>query len=290
MKIFFSHSSRDKPLIREIRSNLPKRIKGWLDEIEMIGGDSIEDNLKKAITDEADLLVIFLSMEAVESEWVKKELNWALKHEAKIGHEFVIPVLLEKSAWERVEPVKFRTRKYLECTDFTENGVKAFSSHLSDHLFAWLDRYLEKSKEKETKKDIIVEAGMLEVGEVPDNIGVDTPVAFFGRVRNEGKYAVKLTDFGVHATNEEGVGASLSQAPMGHEEPGMIEPGETHEFFVDMYVVVVMLQCIKWTGNVTIGAYYQAYDFSKYESDWETSFDILEMEKKSKGKEGRLRK
>jgi len=46
MKIFFSHSSRDKPLVREIQKSLPEHIKSWIDEKELLIGDDLKDSIK----------------------------------------------------------------------------------------------------------------------------------------------------------------------------------------------------------------------------------------------------
>lgn len=106
----------------------------------MLFGDEIENSLRKAIRLDADFLVIFVGREAIQSKWVKKELKWAREHEQRIGRTFVLPVVFDSDVWDQVEPKEFQNRKYLECTDFTSSGVKAFSEKLKDELFAWLSR------------------------------------------------------------------------------------------------------------------------------------------------------
>ena len=49
MRIFFSHSSGQKPLVREIRKILPDHINTWIDEDKLLIGDSIEQSLENAI-------------------------------------------------------------------------------------------------------------------------------------------------------------------------------------------------------------------------------------------------
>jgi len=78
MKIFFSHSSRDKPLVREIRSYLPPHIRAWIDEDDLLVGEDLEQSIKSAITSTADFLVIFIGADSIRSHWVKRELDWAL--------------------------------------------------------------------------------------------------------------------------------------------------------------------------------------------------------------------
>jgi hypothetical protein len=150
MKIFLSHSSRDRALVREIRDYLPKHIKTWLDEDDLLVADDLKVSIKSAIEEEADFVVIFLAREAIKSDWVKQELEWALEREKKIGRTFVLPVLVE-DIWDEVEPEEFRRRKYLKCLDQSKEGVRNCAQTLSNHIFAWLSRYLDESKRTRLK-------------------------------------------------------------------------------------------------------------------------------------------
>lgn len=76
MKIFFSHSSRDKALLRELRGYLPPWISSWIDEDELLFGSGLDASLKRAIDEEADYVVLFLGHEALNSKWVKREVDW----------------------------------------------------------------------------------------------------------------------------------------------------------------------------------------------------------------------
>ena len=51
MKVFLSHSSRDKALVREIRSHLPEHVTTWLDEEELLVGQDLKISIKSAIED-----------------------------------------------------------------------------------------------------------------------------------------------------------------------------------------------------------------------------------------------
>lgn len=161
MKIFLSHSTRDKALVREIRSYLPSYVKTWLDENDLLVGMDLKISIRNAIQVEADYVVIFLGREAVRSEWVKNELNWAIERENSIGRTFVLPVLLE-DIWDEVEPENFRSRLYLKCFDQSEASVKAFAERLKDQLFAWLCEHLDESHVQklrdEKKEETLVKA------------------------------------------------------------------------------------------------------------------------------------
>ena len=156
MKIFFSHSSRDKPLIREIRNHLPNYVKTWLDEEELLLGQNVENSIFEAIKS-SGFVVLFLSEDALESEWVQKELSMSLEHEKKVGHDFILPVLLA-DVWERVQPPEFQQRRYIKCFDLSDAGVKAFSELLSSEIFRLLidrlssEQSAKLAEQKETEK------------------------------------------------------------------------------------------------------------------------------------------
>jgi DeoR/GlpR family transcriptional regulator of sugar metabolism len=146
MRIFLSHSSRHKPLVREVKNCLPEHIKAWIDEKELLVGDDIEISIKTAIQADSDFVVLFLDSNAMRSQWVRKELEWAIEQEAALGRSFIIPVLLDRDVWETLEPETFRRRKYIPCDDFTEEGIKGIASALSSQLFAWVSRDLTLAK------------------------------------------------------------------------------------------------------------------------------------------------
>jgi hypothetical protein len=290
MKIFLSHSNRDKPLIREVRSYLPQHIRTWIDEEELLFGEDIETSLKKAISLESDFVVIFIGRESVQSEWVKKELRWALKHEKKIGRTFVLPVILDIDAWEQIEPKEFQRRKYLVCNDYSEAGIKALSEKLKDELFAWVSRHLDESKEKpQDKPKIIVETVGLEMGadvfdnlknqgappeaieKVRDLLGGIPERGLVVRVRNEGAASVLLTGYGIIATQEgKKRFKSYPYAPTVNESPWMdFVPGDYHEFVVDLDKLAHELKnkILQFSGKATIRGFYDGYDGTEYTSE-----------------------
>lgn len=134
MRIFFSHSSRDKPLLREIKHFLPGHVNVWIDELEIPVGAPLSTTIKTAIKRANDLVVCFLGPEAVKSPWVKRELRWASERERHLRRNFIIPVVLDNKSWLEL-PKSFQDRKYLLCTNFTLSGVKQFAGQLYEELF-----------------------------------------------------------------------------------------------------------------------------------------------------------
>lgn len=62
MKIFLSHSSKHKPLVREIKSYLPEHLNLWLDEKELLIGDDISSSIKEVIEADTDFVVFSLTI------------------------------------------------------------------------------------------------------------------------------------------------------------------------------------------------------------------------------------
>lgn len=150
MKIFMSHSSKNKPLVREIKSFLPDHIKLWIDEKDLLIGDNLETSIKDAIESNSDYVIVFLDAYSVKSSWVTQELSWSLKHEKEIRRTFVLPVVLDRSILHQELPSEILKRKYLICDDYSESNIRNLASEIITELFAWLSRDL-------AKKDALIE-------------------------------------------------------------------------------------------------------------------------------------
>ena len=146
MRIFLSHSSRDKPLLREIMKYLPHHVLTWFDDKDLRFGEKLYTSIRRAIDIETDFVILFISPEAVRSQWVQRELQWAITREYEIGRVFILPVVLDKESWRQL-PADIQSKRYLPCTDFSESGVRKFADHLSNELFAWISRMSESTKD-----------------------------------------------------------------------------------------------------------------------------------------------
>lgn len=151
MKIFISHSSRDTALIREILGHLPTYLQRWFDEEQLLFGMNLDVSIRNAIRDDVDYVIIFLSGDAIASDWVEREFRWALKREQELGRTFVLPVVLE-DVWDQVRPVKFQNRKFLSCYDQSKRAVAEFADKLKDELAAWLSAQFKETGTQASKK------------------------------------------------------------------------------------------------------------------------------------------
>lgn len=93
--VFLSHSSRDKKFVRNLAQFLQaKGIRVWVDEAEILVGDSLIEKLRSGL-DAASHVLAVLSKNSVASRWVRKELDVAMNQEIE-GHRVrVLPILLE---------------------------------------------------------------------------------------------------------------------------------------------------------------------------------------------------
>ena len=76
--VFISHSWNDKKFVRRLASDLEARgISVWVDEAQILVGDSLITKIEQAI-DDTRLFAVVISVSSVKSDWVKKELEQAI--------------------------------------------------------------------------------------------------------------------------------------------------------------------------------------------------------------------
>lgn len=94
--IFLCHNSKDKYFVRKLKDDLKKDgILVWFDEDEMKVGDSLIEKISAGISN-MDYLGAILSINSVDSEWVKKEIAIAMSREIEGRKIKVLPILFEK--------------------------------------------------------------------------------------------------------------------------------------------------------------------------------------------------
>lgn len=92
--IFLSHCHSDKTLARKLARQLESNdIEVWIDEAEILVGDSLIEKISEGI-DEMDFLGVLLSPESAKSEWVKKEVDIAMNHEIEGKRVKVLPLIV----------------------------------------------------------------------------------------------------------------------------------------------------------------------------------------------------
>jgi hypothetical protein len=95
MKIFISHSSKDKWAARRISDDIEKLgATTFLDEKDIRTGQSLDESIKSNLKNSDDFLIL-ISPSSLKSEWVLIELGGAIALEKKI-----VPILLYVGANE----------------------------------------------------------------------------------------------------------------------------------------------------------------------------------------------
>lgn len=144
MKIFLSHNSFDKDTVEAIGSWLTnKGLSVWIDKWSMSAGDSLIEKVAEGI-ESSDKLVVFLSPDSVNSNWVKKEvatgLILELAEEKGLGSKFVIPALLKTCKI----PIMLRDKIYANFSDKPfENACEELLNGIVDKPTGPLDKKLE---------------------------------------------------------------------------------------------------------------------------------------------------
>lgn len=122
---FLSHSSSDKPFIRQLAADLTANgISVWLDEQRIRVGDSIPEKIAQGLA-ESDYFLIGMSERSKESPWVQKELNNALMTEMQRRNVHILPLKLDDSPMPQI----IAEKKY---ADFS----KSYKAGLDDLLTA----------------------------------------------------------------------------------------------------------------------------------------------------------
>lgn len=92
--IFICHSSKDAQFVSRLHGDLQKRgVPCWFAPANMKGGMKVFDQIDEAITRHNRLLLV-LSDESMQSEWVKTELRKARQKELADGHRVLFPIRL----------------------------------------------------------------------------------------------------------------------------------------------------------------------------------------------------
>jgi hypothetical protein len=127
---FLSHSSADKPLIRQLAADLTAAgVSVWLDEQRIKVGESIPERIGQGLA-ESDYFLLAVSKASVASEWVKKELNGALVNEVQRRSVHVLPIKLDDAPM----PAAISDKKYADFSHSYRAGLDEILSVLKGGL------------------------------------------------------------------------------------------------------------------------------------------------------------
>src|SRR3954470_16262690 len=125
-KLFISHSTKDDGFVRELQRSLDDfGQNAWIDSRELSGGDAFWSEIQQAIEGSSAYIVV-VSSDALQSEWVAKEVGHAVEVHKKRGRdEFpVIPISLNGTALGELAKLFAEEPKYIPISS-AAGGIEA---------------------------------------------------------------------------------------------------------------------------------------------------------------------
>ena len=142
----------NKTNVKAIVAYLPKQIRTWLDENNLIWGSPLEETFESVIKSEVDYVIVFLSGGRKNNAWVLKELTWALDHEKQINRNFVLPVIMPGLDIDPyLEYPEIKGIKYIELDNYEETGFKSCAEKITTQLFSLIITDLENMHKPKTE-------------------------------------------------------------------------------------------------------------------------------------------
>lgn len=97
---FISYSSQDEDFVKRLHSDLKNEGVGcWFAPKDMKIGDRIRQTLDDSIQSHEKLLIV-LSQNSIDSDWVEKEIETAFEEERKTKSTILLPIMLDDSVMD----------------------------------------------------------------------------------------------------------------------------------------------------------------------------------------------
>jgi hypothetical protein len=93
-RVFLSYEHHDRPFVRFLADDIrASRVKLWIDEMEILPGDSLIGKISEGLAD-SDFVLACLSHTSVRSNWVRTELQIAATRGIQQKRAVVLPLLV----------------------------------------------------------------------------------------------------------------------------------------------------------------------------------------------------
>jgi TIR domain len=117
--VFLSHSHKDRDVAKRLAQDLTKEgIEVWLDEWEILVGDSIAQRVQQGLS-QVDFVTLLLTEDSVASGWVEKEWQSQIGLEAERKQIRVLPVRGDTCEI----PALLRDRRYADLNPDYQSGL-----------------------------------------------------------------------------------------------------------------------------------------------------------------------
>jgi hypothetical protein len=154
-KVFFSHSSIDKPFINRLNEDLKKcRIDTWLDTEEIRDGQPWLKAIFEGGIPTCDAVLVYLTENALKSKMVEKELDAAILHQLDDGGVAVLPYVSTADVRDQLRH-DLRTR---HCRVWNEqNYQEILPSVVAEICRSYLERRVATAVSKEKVRRLELE-------------------------------------------------------------------------------------------------------------------------------------
>ena len=130
--VFISYSSKNVPIARRLAADLQARqLDVWLDEKRILVGDSIHQKVEEGITN-CDYLILLVSEESMQSNWVQDELHATMTREKDRGQTILLPAILP-GVNTACLPTLLRDRKFTRFAPKYEDGLQEIIAAIEGH-------------------------------------------------------------------------------------------------------------------------------------------------------------
>ena len=127
-RVFISHSHLDNDFAVKLAEDIEETgMNCWIDLWELQVGDSLRKKVEQGINT-SDWLIIILSRNSINSNWVQHELDMGITKELDSKDVFVLPVLMDNCEI----PLCLKTKVYANFISNYNNGLDAIISRLTN--------------------------------------------------------------------------------------------------------------------------------------------------------------
>jgi len=127
--VFISYSRKDNAIMRRIVSNLRQQgIKVWVDNEELIPGTPVWEREIEAAIGNAFAIIVILSPDSKNSEWVRREITLTEQHRKRI-----FPVLVEGDEGSSIS-LRLITHQFVDLRHNEKAGLNALSAAIQSYL------------------------------------------------------------------------------------------------------------------------------------------------------------
>lgn len=120
MRVFISHSHKDKPFAAQLSKALQVAgVEVWIDEMEILPGDNIVKKIDQGLSS-SDAIIVLLSKSFVSSRWAMQELSIFTARSISEQNIRILPILLEDCDL----PIYLRDKIYIDARTHGESAIK----------------------------------------------------------------------------------------------------------------------------------------------------------------------